>query len=94
MDGPRVIQLVFALSSYPSFAMLLCSSEPGTIPNRHLKVRRFQLNVLKLMLMAHTLSGISGTLPSLQIPSGELLGSSEVRPWLEKEYPLPEDQRA
>ncbi|KAJ9094077.1 hypothetical protein QFC21_006178 [Naganishia friedmannii] len=32
-----------------------------------------------------------GTLPALQLPTGELLSASEIRQWLDREHPLPED---
>jgi hypothetical protein len=37
---------------------------------------------------------VLGTLPALHLPTGELLSSTEIRPWLEKETPLPEDVRS
>lgn len=39
-------------------------------------------------------SAPEGTLPALHLPGGELLSSGEIRPWLEKEYPLQEDVKA
>ncbi|GHJ83963.1 hypothetical protein NliqN6_0365 [Naganishia liquefaciens] len=32
-----------------------------------------------------------GTLPALHLPSNELLAASEIRQWLDREYPLPSD---
>jgi hypothetical protein len=51
----------------------------------------YRIGELSLLTVSSVPPAFAGTLPALQLPTGELLSASEIRQWLDREHPLPED---